>query len=78
MIEEGERRRMMWAYSVGPRMVHWLEEIGIERLEDLAAADVGEIAMRIDIVLGNRRLNRFGIEALANLIEMADRECAKR
>ena len=75
MIEEHERRRMLRAHSIGPRMIAYLEEIGVERLDDLVDADPHEIAMRIDIVLGTRRLNRFGIEALQNLIELAGREC---
>ena len=65
---------MLRAYSIGPRMIHYLEQIGIERLEDLAGADPGEIAMRIDILLERRRLNRFGHEALRNLIDLANRE----
>jgi hypothetical protein len=74
VIEAKERTRMLRAYSIGPRMIHYLEEIGIERLEDLAGADPGEIAMRIDIASGRRPLNRFGHEALRNLIELANRE----
>ena len=60
MLKEGERARMLRAYSIGPRMIGYLEEIGIERLEDLAGAEVEEIAMRIDIAVGRKRLNRFG------------------
>ena len=77
MIEEHERRRMLRAYSIGPRMIAYLEEIGVERLDDLVGADPHEIAMRIEIALGTRRLNRFGIEALQNLIELAGRECKR-
>jgi hypothetical protein len=77
VIEERERRRMSRAYSIGPRMIAYLEEIGVERLDDLVDADPLEIAMRIEIVLGTRRLNRFGIEALQNLVELARRECGR-
>jgi hypothetical protein len=75
MIEARERARMLRAYSIGPRMIHYLEEAGIERLEDLAGANPEELAMRIDIVSGRRPLNRFGHEALRNLVELANREC---
>jgi hypothetical protein len=78
MIDAKERARMMRAYSIGPRMIHYLEQAGIERLEDLVGADPGEIVMRIDIASGRRRLNRFGHEAVHNLIELANRECAGR
>ena len=76
MIDPGERARMLRAYSVGPRMIHYLEQAGIERLEDLVGADPGEIVMRIDIASGRRRLNRFGHEAVRNLIELANQECS--
>ena len=72
MIDEAERKAMLKAHSIGPRMIAWLEEIGIERLADLKGADAGEIAMRIDIVLGRRHLNRLGVEALQNLIALAN------
>ncbi|PLP60194.1 hypothetical protein CYK37_06365 [Mesorhizobium loti] len=72
MIDEAERKAMLEAHSIGPQMIAWLEEIGIERLADLKGADAGEIAMRIDIALGRRHLNRLGVEALQNLIALAD------
>lgn len=72
MIDEAERKEMLRAHSIGPKMIAWLEEIGIERLADLKGADAGEIAMRIDIALGRRHLNRLGVEALKNLIALAE------
>jgi hypothetical protein len=74
MIEPHERERMLRAYSIGPKMIAYLEEIGITRLEELVDADPLVIAMRIDIALG-KHLNRLGIAALTNLIELAEREC---
>jgi hypothetical protein len=52
VIEVNERQKMLRAHSIGPRMIAYLEEIGIERLADLKGANAGEIAMRIDIALG--------------------------
>ncbi|MFE0016628.1 hypothetical protein ACFWXH_17390 [Mesorhizobium sp. NPDC059054] len=72
MIDETERKAMLKAHSIGAKMIAWLEEIGIERLADLKGADADEIAMRIDIALGRRHLNRLGIAALQNLIALAD------
>lgn len=74
MIEVNERRKMLRAHSIGPTMVSYLEEIGIKRLSELKGADAGEIAMRIDIALGRKHMNRLGIAALENLIELAGRE----
>ena len=71
MIEGNERQKMLRAHSIGPRMIAYLEEIGIERLADLKGADAGEIAMRIDIALGRKHMNRLGIAALENLIALA-------
>ena len=73
MIDGGERQKMLRAHSIGPKMIGYLEEIGIERLSDLRGADVGEIAMRIDIALGRKHMNRLGVAALENLIALADR-----
>ncbi len=77
-IREDERQRMMQARSIGPRMVAYLEEIGISRLSELRGADPGELAMRINIALGKRHINRMGVEAMANLVALADREAAER
>lgn len=65
---------MLKAHSIGPTMVAYLEEIGVERLADLKGADPNEIAMRIDIALGRKHMNRLGVAALANLIALAGRE----
>ena len=70
-IEDSERHRMMQAKSIGPRMVGHLQEIGIERLDDLKAADAQELAFRINATLGRRHINRTGIRALENLIAHA-------
>jgi nucleotidyltransferase/DNA polymerase involved in DNA repair len=73
-ISAAERGKILKAHSIGPRMLVYLEEIGIERLSDLKGASASEIVMRIDIVLGTRRLNKFGVEAVRNVIALADAE----
>ena len=74
MIDANERHKMLQANSIGPKMIAYLEEIGIERLSDLKGADADEIAMRIDIALGRKHMNRLGVAALVNLIALAERE----
>ena len=74
MIEPHERQRMLRAYSIGPTMIAYLDEAGITRLDDLVGADAGEIAMRIEIATGYKRLNKMGITALRNLIELANEQ----
>ena len=74
MIDDRERRRMLKAYSIGPTMVAYLDQAGIRRLDDLVGADAEEIAMRIEIATGHKHLNKLGLAALRNLIELANRE----
>lgn len=68
---------MLRAHSIGPTMVLYLEEIGIERLSDLIGANAEELAFRIDVSLGRKHMNRLGVAALANLIALADAECGQ-
>lgn len=68
---------MLRALSIGPTMVRYLEEIGIERLSDLIGASAEELAFRIDISLGRKHMNRLGVAALANLIALAEAECGQ-
>lgn len=72
MISPEERKLMLQAHSIGPTMIRYLEEIGIERLGELRGADAEEIAMRMNIVIGRRHINRLGVAALRNLIELAN------
>jgi hypothetical protein len=72
MISEDERKSMLRAHSIGPRMLGYLEEIGVERLADLKGADPLQIAMRIDIAVGRKHMNSLGVVALRNLIELAN------
>jgi hypothetical protein len=74
VIEPAERDRMLRAHSIGPTMLFYLEEIGIERLAELKGADPHELAMRIDIALGRKHINSLGIAALRNLIALAEQE----
>jgi nucleotidyltransferase/DNA polymerase involved in DNA repair len=74
MIEQREKEKMLRAHSIGPKMIRYLEEIGIERLSDLCGADAGELAFRIDVALGRKHMNRMGVAALQNLIDLAERE----
>ncbi|MDR6759676.1 hypothetical protein J2Y48_004994 [Mycoplana sp. BE70] len=76
-IDPQERARMLRARSIGPTMVRYLEEIGIERLSDLIGASAEELAFRIDISLGRKHMNRLGVTALANLIALAEAECGQ-
>ncbi|MFI0843880.1 hypothetical protein [Mesorhizobium sp. IMUNJ 23232] len=74
MIDPDEREKMLKAHSIGPKMLVYLEKIGIERLADLKGGDPHVIAMRIDVALERRHMNRLGVAALANLIELANRD----
>jgi len=72
LISEDERKSMLRAHSIGPKMIRYLEDIGIERLADLEGADPHQIAMRIDMLVGRKHMNSLGVAALRNLIELAN------
>ncbi|WP_265517554.1 hypothetical protein [Nitratireductor luteus] len=65
---------MLRAHSTGPKMVTYLEEIGIERQSDLRGHDAGIIAMRIDIALGCKHMNSMGLAPIGNVIALAEEE----
>ncbi len=65
---------MLRAHSIGPKMVGYFELAGITTLREFKGADPHIIAMRIDIALGRKHMNRLGVEAIKNLIELANRE----
>jgi hypothetical protein len=74
MIADSEREKMLRAHSIGPRMIAYFEMIGMERLSDFAGANAEVIATRIDAALGHRHMNRNGLEAIGNLIALAEAE----
>ncbi|MDQ6432704.1 hypothetical protein RB623_01390 [Mesorhizobium sp. LHD-90] len=74
MIGREEREKMLRAHSIGPKMIAFLEEISVERLIELKGADAEMLAMRIDVALGRKHMNRLGVAALRNLIDLAERE----
>lgn len=72
MISDDERKSMLRAHSIGPKMISYLQDIGITRLDDLKGADPLEIVMRVDISVGRKHMNSLGVAALRNLIELAN------
>jgi hypothetical protein len=72
MISDDERKSMLRAHSIGPKMISYLQDIGITRLDDLKGAEPLEIVMRIDISVGRKHMNSLGVAALRNLIELAN------
>ena len=63
-----ERKIVLSAYSMGPKMVGYLEAIGIDRLEALAASDAGTLAANINHHIGRPLMNSMGVAALENAI----------
>ena len=57
--------------EVGPKMVGYLEDIGIADMKALAAADPAILRLRINAHLGEPRLNTKGQDALAAMIATA-------
>jgi hypothetical protein len=73
-ISKSERARMQKVRSIGPKMIDYLESIGIRRMADLRRMDPEEIAVRINSELGIPRINKTGIAALAGLVAAARTE----
>ena len=62
---------------MGPRMVDYLEMIGIGSFAELATADAFTLRMRINSHLGRPHINAMGEKALANLIEAARQQTGR-
>ncbi|MDI7864267.1 hypothetical protein MRS76_20215 [Rhizobiaceae bacterium n13] len=73
-IVDEERRKMLSAHSIGPRMIGYLEIIGIERLADLKGQNAGEIGFRINAALGRDHITCQGLRALKSLIDHAEQQ----
>ena len=71
-ISGDERRKMLQAVSIGPKMIGYLEEAGIEKLADLRGMDAHVLALAINAALGRRHINANGVRALENLIKLAE------
>lgn len=59
------------AKSIGPKMVRYLEMVGISRFVDLLGLSPQDIALRINVELGERHINQQGVRALENLCALA-------
>lgn len=70
-LSADDRRAMEAVALMGPRMVDYLEMVGVETFAELAFADAHELRLRINAHLGRPHINAMGVRALANLIESA-------
>lgn len=59
-----ERAVLLNARSFGPKMLGYVEAIGIRSLRDLAERDAESLAFEINLHLGKPHINRFGVAAL--------------
>jgi len=62
------------AHSIGPKMVDYLYRINVRTFDDLVNCDAHDLALRIDVEVGGKRLNVMGVRALENLIRLAKDE----
>jgi hypothetical protein len=65
-----ERQKMLKAFSIGPKMVAYLESAGIRTFAELAERDAESLLLQIHVETGVK-LNKMGLDALANLVVMA-------
>jgi hypothetical protein len=73
-MKEIERQKILAVFSNGAKMLSYYEAIGMEFLRDFKGGDAAEIAFRIDIYLGGRRMNKLGVQAIQNVIDVANEE----
>lgn len=81
MIAKHERKKMMQTYAVGPKMMDYLNQIGINKRTKLAKADPREISERIHKVMGDPYTSEKQVESLGTLIDLAirrDRHSSKK
>ncbi len=74
MISESERKKMLRVYGIGPRMVDYLQLIGIVRLSDLSGSSATMLQKRINNELGRYHISEMGRAALQELIDAANSE----
>lgn len=73
MMDNGEKKRISRAHSIGPKVISWLEQAGYEKLSDFADETPENIGFRVEIATGNRR-NNNALNAYANLIALAKQD----
>lgn len=62
---------MLKAFSIGPKMIDYLERSGISTLSELAGRDPQSVLLQIHVETGVK-LNKMGLGALENLIDLAN------
>ena len=73
-----ERSVLLKAHQMGPKMIAYLEAIGVDRLADLAGRDPAELRLAINVHLGRPLINRMGEYALAQAVDAAKACLARR
>ena len=71
MTPESEKKELLKVPLFGPRMIEYLELVGISALDELAEQSPEELQARINQKLGFRHINRMGLKALDNAIAYA-------
>lgn len=76
MISAEEREKMLLAHSIGPKMISYLERSGITELRELCGRDAQTLLLQIHVETGVK-LNKMGLDALKNLIALANLKNSK-
>ena len=77
MISQQERVKMLRAHSIGPKMVEYLDRSGIRTFDELASRDADSLLLQMHVETGVR-LNKMGLNALANLVTLAKDQAGKK
>lgn len=66
-----ERESLLRVRLLGPKMVQYLELIGVSPLAELVRSDAIEPQLRFNAALGRRYVDKMGLRALENAITAA-------
>ena len=66
-----QRAVLLRAWQMGPKMIAYLEAVGVTTLSELAQQDPGALRVAINAHLGRPHINAMGERALANAVACA-------
>ncbi|HHI88349.1 MAG TPA: hypothetical protein ENK01_00215 [Hellea balneolensis] len=70
-LSTAEKDKILAVYNAGPKMLAYLESIGIESLAELAQHDASQLRFMINAELGKPHINALGERVLADIVRMA-------
>ena len=70
-LSQADKAKILAVHHVGPKMVEYLELIGIQNVADLADYQAAELRFMINAELGHNHINALGERMLDDIIKIA-------